>query len=100
MKRDSNSSQRNSKSSFHQKGQIAVEFVLIATLLFGLTLFISKEFRQRELLSNLIANPWTRLVSMIETGTWQKKDRAIKLHPAHLTRHISLYPVEDNTGPR
>lgn len=66
-----------------EKGQIAIEAVLITVLLLSLTIFGSRYIRNQNLIGKIISEPWRQLSGMIATGNWQAPESAMdeNLHP-------------------
>lgn len=60
-----------------EQGQLAIEAILIVVLLLSLSLFASREIRNRNLISKLIAEPWSQIAGMMETGNWSAPQPAM-----------------------
>jgi len=73
-----------------QQGQVVVEAVLLMTLLFGLSVIVSKYLHQSQLAQKLTSEPWGKLAGMIECGVWQPCQAAAGLHPSSRDRNLSL----------
>ncbi len=74
----------------NQKGQIAVEYVLIAVIMTGLAIAAHRFVQSSNMLSNYVQNPWQQVAGMIENGVWSDARRARPNHPSKLYRHLSL----------
>lgn len=74
----------------NQNGQMTIEMLLIAILLLGFVLSISKQFQEKNLLANVVEGPQTYLVGMAENGVWLPADKANAQHPNLLQRKMSL----------
>lgn len=74
----------------NQKGQIAVEYVLIAVIMTGLAIAAHRFVQSSNLLGNYVQNPWQQVAGMIENGVWADARRARPNHPNKLYRHLSL----------
>lgn len=59
-----------------QKGQLAIEAVLIVILLMSLSLFATKYMRDNNVLANMISGPWKVIAGMMATGNWTSEDEA------------------------
>ena len=78
------------KRHLNQSGQMLVEMLLLMTVLFGLTFAISAYFKNDEVFSKLISGPWQNLSGMIQNGVWAPPATAMKNHPNHHSRHVSV----------
>ncbi len=67
----------------NEKGQLALESVLIVTLLLSLSIFASREMKKRNFIGSLIAEPWKQISGMMSTGNWADSQTALddNLHP-------------------
>ena len=83
------------------KGQIALESVLLITVLLAGFLVLTNQIRQRQLLSKLVAGPMKNLAAMTAYGTWNSagctapgKSRVEigKCHPNSFERTLSSDP--------
>jgi hypothetical protein len=66
-----------------QKGQLAIEGVLILVLLLSLSIFASRYIRDQNLMGKIISEPWSQIAGMMATGNWQAAQSALdeNLHP-------------------
>ena len=65
-----------------ERGQMTVEMVLLAVLCLAVTLLVSRELREREVMKTLVSGPWAYLRNMNEYGVWQSTAaKSVKLHP-------------------
>jgi hypothetical protein len=66
-----------------ERGQLAIEAVLIVVLLLSLTIFASREIRNRNLIGKMVSGPWQNISGMMSTGNWQAPQSALdaNLHP-------------------
>lgn len=85
----------------NNKGQFAIEAVLLMTVLVGAFLVVTSEVKKRGLLSKFVEKPVTRLGTMSGYGTWQsecvgqgssKKQTLGKCHPNSIHRSLSSDP--------
>ncbi len=77
--------------ALNQKGQVSVEYVLIAVLLLGVFMFVQKNlFTSKDFLASYIEEPWQVVSGVIENGVPGTPDQGRKKHPGHLERHISM----------
>ncbi len=74
----------------NQNGQMTIEMLLIAILLLGFVLSISKVFQEKNLLASVVEGPQDYLVGMAENGVWKPSKTANEKHPNLHYRHISL----------
>ena len=71
----------------NQKGQMVVESLLIMVLSVSLLIVATKFIKDKEVISHLIAGPWDKTASMIESGTWSANPQiARNMHPNRGTR--------------
>ena len=54
----------------NQRGQLALEAVLLMTVILSATLFGIKALKDNDVLSKLVESPWERTSGMIENGIW------------------------------
>ena len=66
-----------------ERGQLALEAVLIVVLLLSLTIYGSREIRNRNLIGKIVSGPWQSISGMMSTGNWQSPQSALdeNLHP-------------------
>lgn len=74
----------------NQKGQGAVEAVLLMAIIATGTLIFSSIMEEQQFVQKLVAKPWETLSGMIECGTW--KGCGSGMHPNSLDRAISYKP--------
>ncbi len=83
------------------KGQVAIESVLLMTILLGGFLVLTNGIRQRQLLSKLVQGPMKNLAAMTAYGTWnadgctapgKSKVTIGKCHPNSIERSLSSDP--------
>lgn len=75
------------------KGQIAVEMVLILTVLIFTTYFIKTGWiKQYRIFTKFILAPWEQIAGMIESGVWEKRSVAQAYHPNHFKRMWTQRP--------
>lgn len=86
----------------NEKGQIAIESLLLMVVLVGAFLFLTKELKDRKILSELVRVPIQRLAAMTGYGTWRAdgctapgKSRVSlgKCHPNSIARSLSSDPA-------
>jgi hypothetical protein len=70
----------------NQRGQLAVEMVLLLALTVAIFMAVSSIFRQKEILAMFVAKPWSNIASMIQNGVWQPG----QLHPNSSERFASV----------
>ncbi len=70
-------------SNKNQNGQIAIEGVLILVLLLSLSIFASRQIKDRNLMGRIISEPWRQISGMMSTGNWKDSQAAMdeNLHP-------------------
>ncbi len=73
----------------NNKGQSAVEAVLLLAVIVSLTVLVAREFKENEIVAGLVSGPWKRLDGMIQNGVWEPADTGNEKHPGRLDRHIS-----------
>ncbi|MEK6555252.1 MAG: hypothetical protein AABZ31_08430 [Bdellovibrionota bacterium] len=69
-----------------QRGQIAVEMVLLIALSIGIFIGISSIFREKQYFASILSKPWTAISAMIQDGVWIPGE----LHPNHRNRWVSV----------
>ncbi len=73
------------------RGQMAVEAVLILTLLLGVSVMVSNYFKSEELLIRFIQNPWGKVSGLIQNGQFLPPEDSLHLHPNNRdTRFLSV----------
>lgn len=74
---------KNKEHKKNEKGQMAIEAVLITVLLLSLTIFASRQMRSRNFIGRMIAEPWRQISGMMSTGNWMDSQQALdnNLHP-------------------
>lgn len=70
----------------NQRGQLAVEAVLLLALSIGIFMAVSATFREKQYFSSILSRPWQSVSSMIQNGVWNTNE----MHPAHRSRWISV----------
>ena len=85
----------------NSKGQMAIEAVLLMTVLAGGFLFVSKYFRENKIIANMMAPSIKSVATMTAYGTWKEngctapgKSRQTigKCHPNSIARSLSSDP--------
>jgi hypothetical protein len=66
----------------NQRGQTAIEMVLLLALSVSIVVAVSAIFRQKQYLAMFVAKPWANIASMIQNGVWEPG----QLHPARFER--------------
>lgn len=86
----------------NQKGQFAIEAVLLMTILVGLFLFLTKTMKEKEVLQDFTEKSVKNLKSMTVQGTWKPECKPIKgagrerggnCHPNSINRALSSDPL-------
>jgi hypothetical protein len=67
-------------TSRNQTGQMTIEMILLVTILFGLTLLVSKTFNDEKLLHSWISGPWSYVAGMAENGVWMPPSEGRRWH--------------------
>lgn len=70
----------------NQRGQMAIEMVLMTAVMVAATLFIASEFKKNEFVANLVSGPWQTLSGMIQNGVWGTPQDTMAKHPNHSGR--------------
>lgn len=85
----------------NNKGQIAIESVLLMTILLGAFTLVSNTIREKQLVSKMVAKPMESVKAMTAYGTWKadgctapgKARQTIgKCHPNSIARSLSSDP--------
>ena len=91
----------NASPICNQKGQFAIEAVLLMTLLMGVLVAASNIAKKNEFGKKLVQDPMERIGRMAAYGTWNKecvaqgKSKKVSLgkcHPNSMSRALSSYP--------
>lgn len=94
------------KFTLNNKGQIAIESVLLMVILLGVFAALTKYARDKQLLSGLVQKPMQSLAIMAGLGVWKSPDATIgcrapgssagvsigKCHPNSIARSLSSNP--------
>ena len=70
----------------NERGQFALEAVLLMTVMLSAVLLGLKILKQNDVLSNLVESPWERTSGMIENGVWGPPAAHRKDHPYNYSR--------------
>lgn len=85
----------------NNKGQFAIEAVLLMVVAMGAFLLVVKELRQREFIQKLTDSSVAKVKNLSEYGTWKQDCKAIKgsasqtaanCHPNSINRALSSDP--------
>lgn len=79
-----------------QKGQILVEGILLMSLLLFITIWATRQMKERKWMENLVQSPWVYIAGMIETGEWLPAAQGKKLHPNNLEKNRTYDPRRSN----
>jgi hypothetical protein len=89
------------KKLLNNRGQFAIESVLLMTVLLGAFLAVTNYVKQKHLLSKLAAGPVANISTMVAFGTWKpdgctapgkSKQTIGKCHPNSIARSLSSNP--------
>ncbi len=89
------------KIRLNNKGQVAIESLLLMVVLLSVFLLLSKTIKEKKLLSKLVSRPITNVQAITAYGTWQSngctapgKTRQTlgKCHPNSIARALSSDP--------
>lgn len=64
-----------------QSGQMVVEYILVTTIVVGISFAVAEFFRSNELLARMVATPFTQLAGMIQNGQWGSPVDTMSQHP-------------------
>ena len=78
-----------------QSGQATLEYILLAIILLGVTLSISRFFKANQIFAAYVEGPWPKVKGMIENGVWQVPERAVLQHPSQAGRRSTPDPTVD-----
>jgi len=73
-------------------GQATVEGILILALFVSLAIGLSKQFKETEIISNIVSGPWRSLDGMIQDGAWLPTSKS---HARHPMNHRSSLDSDD-----
>lgn len=67
----------------YERGQLAMEAVLLVVLFVSLAIFASREIKNRNFMGKMVSGPWKVLAGVMATGNWKATDEAFSnnLHP-------------------
>ena len=74
----------------NNKGQVSVEWLLIATMVLSVGVFVKKQFLSGQMLAQSVDAPWSQISGMVENGVWGDPGKTHSQHPNYLHRHISV----------
>ena len=97
---------RSNKFRLNNKGQIAIESVLLMVILLGVFMAVTNYARKKKLISELVQKPMQSLAIMTGFGVWKSADATIgcrapgssagvsigKCHPNSIARSLSSNP--------
>lgn len=69
---------------------MTVESVLIITVLVTLFMFVSKQFKDNELLAIWVQGPWLSISGMIQNGKWAEAKDSMDYHPNSPGRLLTI----------
>jgi hypothetical protein len=87
----------------NNRGQIAIEAVLLMTILLGGFIVLTKYANEKKILSKLVAGPIKNVATMTAHGTWKvdgctapgkSKQTIGKCHPNSIERSLSSKIIE------
>ncbi|MBC7457181.1 MAG: hypothetical protein H7235_02805 [Bdellovibrionaceae bacterium] len=86
----------------NQNGQLAIEAVLLMTVLLGAFLVLTKTIREKQIMQKFVSAPMERIGRMAGYGTWNDEcrgqgqtgatPRKAKCHPNSIHRSVSSDP--------
>lgn len=89
------------KKTNNNRGQAAIESVLLVIVLMGVFIKVTNTIRDRQLLSKMVAKPIQNIATMSGYGTWKTECTAFgktakqslgKCHPNSIARSLSSDP--------
>jgi hypothetical protein len=93
---------RSIKILKNNKGQFAIEAVLLMSLFVGTFLFVTKQLREKQVLQKFTETSVGKVKTMAEYGAWKNPCKAIKggasqkaanCHPNSINRALSSDPL-------
>lgn len=69
------------RGRLRQSGQFMLESVLLMTMLFGMAMLVKKQFKERHIISKLVAGPWNKVAGMMSNGVWKPEASGHDMHP-------------------
>lgn len=79
----------------NQKGQVALEAILLVVVLLGISVFAQNKLKQSGLAAKMVQGPWGKLSGMIECGVWEPCKGRKGTHPSTRERNLSFDPVAE-----
>ena len=85
----------------NSNGQMTIEMILLIVIFFGLTMFVSKYMRDKQLVAAVAKGPWEYVRGMTEYGVWRPYDRGTSsiYHPSGQDRKASIKAFDQNAEP-
>lgn len=89
-------------SKKNNRGQFAIEAVLLMTILVGAFIFVTKKAREMHLIQDMASKPMGKLATMTGYGTWEEacsaqgksnRETLGKCHPNSIHRSLSSDPL-------
>lgn len=74
----------------NQRGQIAIEYILLSVIMVGIFLGARSILISNNTLASFVQKPWALVSGMIETGVWGEPRKVRAMHPGALARHNSF----------
>lgn len=74
----------------NRRGQAIIESILILALFLSVGTLVAREFKQNELVSQMVSAPWARLAGMLQNGVWKSPKEGAPLHPLQFKRFVSI----------
>ena len=72
----------------NEKGQMAVEAVLIMVLLVSIFTMVTNGIKDNEVMVKIVSGPWDTMRELLANGVLEKSESKV-LHPNRLDRHLS-----------
>ncbi|MBX7232084.1 MAG: hypothetical protein K1X29_08365 [Bdellovibrionales bacterium] len=71
------------------QGQAVTEAVLILVIFLLVGTLVSNQFKQNQLINEIVSSPWQRVSGMLQNGVWMSPSSGAPFHPSQHGRHIS-----------
>ncbi len=76
------------------KGQVTVEYILLAVTLLVLMQVAFKQIKEGDYLKEFVSGPNPVIANMLENGVWNIDSKSAReQHPNHIKRHLSWEPL-------
>lgn len=76
----------------NNKGQFAIEAVLLTVIFVGAFMAATEFLRNEKFLAKMVGGPWVQIQGMTECGVWGAPSKVCKKHPNNTSRLLTYDP--------